>query len=97
MAFAEQFRKVPNEKYFSASCTEELPKKRSSSQPKLFYSYGRSLLTITHFLCAKAKELPFPVGQLAASTEKTVGPWIQPVVGSVEVLGLNLLSIADYQ
>lgn len=97
MEFATPFTKVSHEKYLSAPCSEELPKKKCSRRSKLFYSCGHSLFTITHFLCAKTKELPFPFGQLAANTEDTLGPWIQPVVGSVEGLSLNLLSIADYQ
>lgn len=97
MEFAAPFTKVAQEKYLSAPCSEDLPKKKCSRKSKLFYSFGHSLFTITHFLCAKTKELPFPFGQLAANTEDALGPWIQPAVGSVEGLGLNLLSIADYQ
>ncbi|XP_057859199.2 uncharacterized protein LOC131068015 [Cryptomeria japonica] len=97
MEFAAPFTKVSHEKYLSTPFSEDMQKKKSSRRSKFFYSCGHSLFTITHFLCAKTKELPFPFGQLAANTEDTLGPWIQPVVGSVEGLGLNLLSIADYQ
>jgi hypothetical protein len=98
MASSEQLKRDPYEKSYSSLCTKEsLSKKNCSPRPKLFYSCGRSLITITHYCCGKAKELPIPFGQLAVAIEKTTGSWMLPVIVSVEGQGLHLLTFADNQ
>lgn len=98
MASSEQLKRDPYEKsYPSLSTKESLPKKNCSPRPKLFYSCGRSLITVTHYCCGKAKELPIPFGQLAVATEKTIGSWVLPVIVSIEGHGLHLLAFADNQ
>lgn len=98
MASSEQLKRDPYEKSYSSLCMKEsLPKKNRSPRPKLFSSCGRSLITITHYCCGKAKELPVPFGQLAVVIEKTTGSWMLPVIVSVEGHGLHLLTFADNQ
>lgn len=95
---SEQLKRDPYVKSYSSLCTKEsLPKKNGSPRPKLFYSCGRSLITVTHYCCGKAKELPIPFGQLAVATEKTIGSWVLPVIVSIEGHGLHLLTFADNQ
>lgn len=98
MASFEELERDPYEKSYSSLCTKESQRKKNCSpRPKLFYSCGRSLITITHYCCGKAKELPIPFGQLAVAIDKTIGSWMLPVIVSVEGQGLHLLTFADNQ
>eukprot|EP01018_Ginkgo_biloba_P032908 Gb_35637 [translate_table: standard] len=98
MASAEQLDTPTDGNLFSAVCTKESqPNRSNETRPKLFYSCGHSLLIITHYFCGKARQLPFPFGQLAAGIEHSVGSWMLPVIVSVECQGLRLLTVIDNQ